>query len=117
RPHTAADDPRIHRRPEARTAARVERVGFRSVPFVSIPVISNAKYARRDGVPPHAPWPAVPFGDEETQRSPIGWLWAHDGPPGGLCTLPSVQSVTESPPAGFGESWSSAPPSRCGVYP
>src|SRR2546426_6216264 len=113
-----ADVPTSHRRAESRIAARVELAGFRSVgAVVSIPVISNAKYASRDGVPPHAPWPAVPFGDEETHRSPIGWLWAHDGPPGGLWTLPSVQSVTEVPPAGFGESWSSAPPSRCGVYP
>src|SRR3989441_8639329 len=115
RSNPVTEVPTSHRRAESRTAARVELVGFRSVAVASTPVISNAKYASRDGVPPHAPWPAVPFGDEETQRSPTGWLWAHDGPPGGLWTLPSVQSVTEIPPAGLGESWSSAPPSRCGV--
>src|SRR3989442_6406430 len=117
RSSAAVDTLASQRRAASRIAARVALVGFRFVAVESIPVISKAKYARRDGVPPHTPWPAVPFGDEETQRSPIGWLWAHDGPPGGLWTLPSVQSVTEVPPAGFGESWSSAPPSRCGVDP
>jgi len=68
----------------SRIAARVGLVGFRFVPVESIPVISKAKYARRDGVPPHMPWPAVPFVDEETQRNPIGWFWAHDGPWDGL---------------------------------
>jgi len=71
-----------HRRAASRIAARVGLVGFRFVAVESIPVISKAKYARRDGVPPQAPWPTVPFGDEETQRSPIGWFWVHNGPLG-----------------------------------
>ena len=99
----------------SRIAARVELAGFRFVAVESTPVISNAKYASRDGVRPQAPWPAVPFGEEETHRRPIGWFWAHTGPPEGLWTVLSVQSVATVPPAAVGRSWSSAPPSRCGV--
>src|SRR3989441_2054442 len=60
------------RRAASRNAARVGLAGFRFVAVESTPVISNAKYARRDGVPPQVPCPAVPFEDEDTQRRPIG---------------------------------------------
>ena len=111
-----ADDVLTSQRSAAsRIAARVGLVGFRFAAVESIPVISKAKYARRDGVPPHTPWPAVPFVDEETQRSPIGWFWAHIGPPVGLWTRPSVQSVEAVPSVAPGAIWSSAPPARCGV--
>src|SRR5437667_3410610 len=71
-----ADDVLTSQRSAAsRIAARVGLVGFRFAAVESIPVISKAKYARRDGVPPHTPLPAVPFVVEEAQSSAIGSVW------------------------------------------
>ena len=75
-------------------------------------LISNAKYAKRDRVAPQTPIPAVPFGNEETHRSPTGWF-------DGLHPLTWPSSVhiwVADPPAAIGASSSSAPPSRWGVY-
>src|SRR3990172_2755793 len=105
--------PTSHRRALSMTWARVPLVGLRSVAFVSRPVSSKAKYARRAGVPPQAPAPEVPFAAEETQRSPTGWFLVHPLP---WTVLLSVQTRYEVPPATappFGKRiWSSAAPGR-----
>src|SRR5207244_12846473 len=101
---------RSHRRAASRIAARVGLVGFRFAVVESIPVISNAKYARRDGVPPQVPCPAVPCGDEDTQRRPIGrFEGVHP-----VSGLPPVHITLEEPPAGCVASSSAATPSRGG---
>jgi len=86
--------------------------GRRSVAFVSTPVISNAKYAKREKLPPHTPTPAVPFRAEEIQRKPIGAFaglqpWTDPS---------SVHMVAVGPPAEIAASSSSAPPVRWGMY-
>src|SRR5207253_8721108 len=100
------------RRVPSRIAARVGLAGRRSVTFVSRPVISNAKYAKRESLPPHTPTPAVPFRAEEIQRRPIGaFAGLHPR------TDPSsVHMVVVGPPAEIAASSSSAPPVRWGVY-
>src|SRR2546428_339858 len=57
RSSAAVDTLASQRRAVSRIAARVGLVGFRFVAVESIPVTSKAKYARRDGVPPHTRTP------------------------------------------------------------
>ena len=55
-------------------------------------------------ISPLTPSPAVPFGEEDTHRSPTGRPCEHWGAGGvGFTTWLSVHIVVEVPPAGFGD--------------
>src|SRR2546430_4218139 len=59
-----------HRRAASRMAARVGLAAFRSLAVVSRLVISKAKYARREELPPPGPIPAGPFPDPQNHPRP-----------------------------------------------